>query len=107
MVRTNRRIEQLALFVESHGADGASVADDDHSAQWFGKLELVHVADVRHCQQGNRTLPWGLQVFTTEAGSYPELLMAASSVVVFPVVILFLFARKYIVRGVARGGLKG
>ena len=25
----------------------------------------------------------------------------------FPVVILFLFARKYIVRGVARGGLKG
>ena len=55
----------------------------------------------------NRTLPWGLQVFTTEAGSYPELLMAASTVVVFPVVILFLFARKYIVRGVARGGLKG
>ena len=54
-----------------------------------------------------RTLPWGLQVFTTEAGSYPELLMAASTVVVLPVIILFLFARKYIVRGVARGGLKG
>ena len=55
----------------------------------------------------NRTLPWGLQVFTTEAGSYPELLMAASTVVVLPVIILFLFARKYIVRGVACGGLKG
>ena len=55
----------------------------------------------------NRTLPWGLQVFTTEAGSYPELLMAASTVIVVPVIILFLFARKYIVRGVARGGLKG
>ena len=55
----------------------------------------------------NRTLPWGLQVFTTEAGSYPELLMAASTVVVLPVIILFLFARKYIVRGVARGGIKG
>ncbi len=55
----------------------------------------------------NRTLPWGLQVFTTEAGSYPELLMAASTVVVLPVIVLFLFARKYIVRGVARGGLKG
>ena len=55
----------------------------------------------------NRTLPWGLQVFTTEAGSHPELLMAASTVVVLPVIILFLFARKYIVRGVARGGLKG
>lgn len=55
----------------------------------------------------NRTLPWGLQVFTTEAGSYPELLMAASTVVVMPVILLFLIARKYIVRGVARGGLKG
>ena len=55
----------------------------------------------------NRTLPWGLQVFTTEAGSFPELLMAASTVVVLPVILLFLFARKYIVRGVARGGLKG
>ena len=55
----------------------------------------------------NRTLPWGLQVFTTEAGSNPELLMAASTVVVLPMIILFLFARKSIVRGVARGGLKG
>lgn len=54
-----------------------------------------------------RTLPWGLQVFTTEAGSNPELQMAASTVVVLPVIILFLFARKYIVRGVARGGIKG
>lgn len=55
----------------------------------------------------NRTLPFGLQVFTTEAGSQPQLLMAASTVVVLPVIILFLFARKSIVRGVARGGLKG
>jgi len=55
----------------------------------------------------NRTLPWGLQVFTTEAGFNPELLMAASTVVVLPMIALFLFARKSIVRGVARGGLKG
>ena len=55
----------------------------------------------------SRTLPYGLQVFTTEAGSYPELLMAASTVIVLPMIILFIFARKYIVSGVARGGLKG
>ncbi len=55
----------------------------------------------------NRTLPWGLQAFTTEAGSNPEQQMAASTVVVLPMIILFLFARKYIVGGVARGGLKG
>ena len=55
----------------------------------------------------SRTLPYGLQVFTTEAGSSPELLMAASTVVVLPMIILFIFARKFIVTGVARGCLKG
>ena len=55
----------------------------------------------------SRTLPYGLQVFTTEAGSSPELLMAASVVVVVPMILLFVFARKFIVKGVARGGLKG
>ncbi len=55
----------------------------------------------------NRTLPLGLYTFMTEGGMYFELLMAASTVVVLPIIILFLFARKQIVGGVARGGLKG
>lgn len=55
----------------------------------------------------NRTLPYGLQVFTTEAGTQFNLLMAASTVVILPIILLFLFARKQILRGVARGGLKG
>jgi len=55
----------------------------------------------------SRTLPYGLQVFTTEAGSYQELLMAASTMVVLPMIIIFIIARKYIVNGVSRGGLKG
>lgn len=55
----------------------------------------------------NRTLPFGLYAFTTEAGAYQELIMAASTVVVLPMIILFLFARKQILQGVARGGLKG
>ena len=55
----------------------------------------------------NRTLPFGLYAFTTEAGSNPELLMAASTVVVLPMILLFVFARKSIVSGVARGGSKG
>ncbi|MCR4578784.1 MAG: carbohydrate ABC transporter permease [Treponema sp.] len=54
----------------------------------------------------SRTLPYGLQVFTNEAGSFQELLMAASSVIILPMVILFLIARKYIINGVARGGIK-
>lgn len=72
-------------------------------ASWNSFMWPMYVT----ANEANRTLPWGLQVFTTEAGSYPGQLMAASTVVVLPVVILFLFARKYIVRGVARGGIKG
>ena len=55
----------------------------------------------------SRTLPYGLQVFTNEAGSFPELLMAASTVIVLPMIVLFIIARKYIINGVSRGGLKG
>ena len=55
----------------------------------------------------NRTLPLGLYAFITEAGTHFELLMAASTIIVIPVIILFLIARKNIVNGVARGGIKG
>lgn len=54
-----------------------------------------------------RTLPFGLYTFVTEGGARNEIMMAASTIVVLPMIILFLFARKYIVNGVARGGLKG
>lgn len=55
----------------------------------------------------NRTLPLGLYAFITDGGVRYERLMAASTVVIIPMVILFLFARRSIVQGVARGGLKG
>jgi multiple sugar transport system permease protein len=58
-------------------------------------------------QDTNRTLPFGLYTFTTEVGANNELLMAASSVVVLPMILVFIFARKQIVGGVARGGIKG
>ena len=54
-----------------------------------------------------RTLPWALITFTTEVGIHYELIMAGATLVVMPMLILFLFARKQIVRGVARGGIKG
>lgn len=54
-----------------------------------------------------RTLPFGLFAFTDQAGIRYERLMAGSSIVVVPVIILFLFCRKQIVTGVSKGGLKG
>jgi len=54
-----------------------------------------------------RTLPLGLALFRGEAGTFFELLMAASVVVVLPMVILFVLMQKHIVAGVSRSGLKG
>jgi len=54
-----------------------------------------------------RTLPLGLALFRGEAGTFFELLMAASVVVVLPMVILFIIMQKHIVAGVSRSGLKG
>ncbi|WP_071440764.1 carbohydrate ABC transporter permease [Traorella massiliensis] len=54
-----------------------------------------------------RTLPFGLYAFVSEGGAKTELMMAASTMIVIPMIILFIFARKQIVNGVARGGIKG
>ena len=54
-----------------------------------------------------RTLPYGLTAFTSEAGVHYNLWMAGATIVVIPMIILFLFCRKSIITGVSRGGLKG
>lgn len=53
-----------------------------------------------------RTLPVGLQTFSTDVGTVYNQLMAAATFSILPIVILFLFTQKYFVRGVARTGLK-
>ena len=57
--------------------------------------------------RSNRTLPLGLYIFSGEGGGDFELIMAGSTLIVLPMIILFLFARKHILNGVSRGGLKG
>lgn len=57
--------------------------------------------------QNMRTLPVGLQAFTTEAGTRYELLMAASTIVIIPMVIIYIFLQKYIIAGISKSGLKG
>lgn len=54
-----------------------------------------------------RTLPFGLYVFMTSSGIRYERLMAAATIVVTPMILLFICCRKSIVTGVSRGGLKG
>lgn len=54
-----------------------------------------------------RPLPVGLQAFTTEAGTHFELLMAASTIVVAPMIVIYLFLQRYIIMGVSKSGIKG
>ncbi|GAA0445389.1 MAG: carbohydrate ABC transporter permease [Bacillota bacterium] len=54
-----------------------------------------------------RTLPVGLTAFSTETGTVYELLMAASTMIILPMIILYIILQKYIIEGVAKAGLKG
>jgi len=53
-----------------------------------------------------RTVPVGLQVFSSDVGTAYELLMAASVLAIIPVLVLFFFTQKQFIQGFARTGIK-
>jgi multiple sugar transport system permease protein len=53
------------------------------------------------------TLSLGLQVFSRSFGSEWGMLMAASTMMVAPIILLFFFAQKNFVQGITTTGLKG
>lgn len=54
-----------------------------------------------------RTVPVGVALFSGEAGTAWNLIMAASSLAVLPVLLVFLFAQRQIVEGAVLTGVKG
>ena len=54
-----------------------------------------------------RTLPVALSAFSSEAGVSYNLLMAAATMIIVPVFIIYLFLQKHIVAGISRTGIKG
>ena len=54
-----------------------------------------------------RPIQVGLSTFSGQAGSDWNLLMAASFISIFPLVVLYFFAQKQIIQSLARTGLKG
>ncbi len=54
-----------------------------------------------------RLLNNGLSAFATEAGSDIHLQLAAATLTVIPILIVYLIFRKEIIRGVAKDGIKG
>ena len=53
------------------------------------------------------TLQLGLRMFQTVNGSFAHYLMAASILVLLPVLLLFLFAQRQLVQGITLTGIKG
>ena len=53
------------------------------------------------------TLQLGLRMFQTVNGGFTHYLMAASMLVLMPVLVLFFFAQRQLVRGIALTGIKG
>jgi multiple sugar transport system permease protein len=54
-----------------------------------------------------RPVQVGMAQFSTEFGAQYHLEMAAATFVIAPVVVIFLFAQRYLIQGVARTGIRG
>jgi multiple sugar transport system permease protein len=54
-----------------------------------------------------RPVQIGMAQFRTEFGAQYHLEMAAATFVIAPVVVIFLFAQRYLIQGVARTGIRG
>lgn len=54
-----------------------------------------------------RLLNNGLSAFTTESGSEVQLQLAAATLTVLPILIIYLIFHKQIIKGVAKDGIKG
>jgi len=54
-----------------------------------------------------RTLPFGLQLFQSQNSVAWELLLTAATVTMVPVVLLFAVVQRWVVEGLASGGMKG
>ena len=53
------------------------------------------------------TLSYALQLYQQQHGGEPGLLMAASTLVVLPIIVLFFFTQRYFIEGVSLSGLGG
>lgn len=54
-----------------------------------------------------RTLPVALSYFSSEAGTDYNLLMAASTMIIIPMILVYVFLQKWIVDGLSKSGIKG
>lgn len=63
---------------------------------------LIYLTDQR-----NYTLALGLAAFSSQYGSYPGMLMAVTTVMTIPIIIIFFFAQRTFIQGITLSGIKG
>lgn len=72
-------------------------------AMWNDYLgPLIYLAD-----EHKYTLSLGLASFSSQYGSYPGMLMAVTTVITVPIIVIFFFAQKTFIQGITLTGLKG
>lgn len=80
----------------------ATVALFSFMGAWNDYLgPLIYLFD-----QGKYTLSLGLAMFSSQYGSYWGMLMAVSTVVTLPIIILFFFTQRTFIQGITMTGLK-
>jgi multiple sugar transport system permease protein len=81
----------------------ATVALFTFMANWNDLLgPLIYLSD-----KNTYTLALGMNGFFSRAGTEWALLMAASTVMIMPIIVLFFFAQRTFIQGVALSGIKG
>ncbi len=72
-------------------------------AMWNDYLgPLIYLSD-----EHKYTLSLGLASFSSQYGSYPGMLMAVTTVITVPIIVLFFFAQRTFIQGISLTGIKG
>jgi multiple sugar transport system permease protein len=72
-------------------------------AMWNDYLgPLIYLAD-----EHKYTLSLGLASFSSQYGSYPGMLMAVTTVITVPIIVIFFFAQRTFIQGITLTGIKG
>lgn len=72
-------------------------------AAWNDYLgPLIYLAD-----EHKYTLSLGLASFSSQYGSYPGMLMAVTTVITIPIIVIFFFAQRTFIQGITLTGIKG
>ena len=79
----------------------------DHPEKVGQFTEALGLGALSAAVGGIATLPIGLAHFQDSYTTEYHLLMAASVIVMLPVLIVFLIGQRYFVRGIALSGMKG